>query len=307
MKNVIITGADGFVGSYTTQYFLQQGCHVLAIGRKAQPVRLVPDENLTWLQWDISNIASIAEVIPAGVYDSFLHFAWEGSAGAQRTDCALQMANALAAAECVKVAKKLGCSRFAGAGSIMEYETEAVIHAQGAKPGMGYVYGMGKQVAHGLCKAVAAEVGIDFLWPMITNAYGPGETSPRFVNTTLQKVINGQPLQFTAATQNYDFVYVTDVAKAFYLVAKRGKPFHEYMIGSGNARPLKEFIREMVAACAPGAMLQFGEIPFTGVNLSLEIFDTGALEIDCGFRAEVSFGAGTKQTLQWLRGQQDVL
>ena len=26
----------------------------------------------------------------------------------------------------------------------------------------------------------------------------------------LRKIINNEPLQFTAATQNYDFVYVTD-------------------------------------------------------------------------------------------------
>lgn len=303
MKNVIITGADGFVGSYTTAYFLGQGARVLALGRKETPLRLHPQENLTYLACDISESADLLKQIPAGVYDTFLHFAWEGSAGPKRTDRALQMANALTAAECVRTAAKLGCTRFVGAGSIMEYETEAVIHAQGAKPGMGYVYGMAKQVAHGLCKAVAAEAGIDFLWPMITNAYGPGETAPRFVNTTLRKILAGEPLQFTAATQNYDFVYVTDVAKAFYLVAKEGKPFHEYMIGSGNAGPLKGFIREMAAACAPEASLQFGDVPFTGVDLPLSAFDTKQLERDCGFWPEVSFGEGTKKTMEWLREQ----
>lgn len=301
MKDVIITGADGFVGSYTTEYFLKQGCHVLALGRRPQPVRLQPAENLRYLACDLSDSAALLEKVPIGRYDTFLHFAWEGSAGSARTDAALQMGNALAAAEWVKTAARLGCTRFVGAGSIMEYETEAVIHAQGAKPGMGYVYGMGKQVAHGLCKAVAADVGIDFLWPMITNAYGPGETSPRFVNTTLRKIIHGEPLQFTAATQNYDFVYVTDVAKAFYLVAKEGKPFHEYLIGSGKAGPLKGFIREMAAACAPGATLQFGDIPFTGVNLPPEVFDISALEQDCGFAPEVSFSEGTKRTMEWLK------
>ena len=40
LKSVIITGADGFVGSYTTEYFLNQGIEVLALGRKAAPVRL---------------------------------------------------------------------------------------------------------------------------------------------------------------------------------------------------------------------------------------------------------------------------
>lgn len=303
MKNVIISGADGFVGSYTTRYFLKQGCNVLALGRKENPLRLRRTENLAYLQCDIADPASMLKMIPCGVYDTFIHFAWEGSSGSKRTDMALQMRNALVAAECVKIAKQLGCDRFVDAGSIMEYETEAVIHAQGTQPSMGYIYGMGKQVAHGMCKAVAADVGIDFLWPMITNAYGPEETAPRFVNTTLCKILNSEPLAFTAATQNYDFVFVEDVAQAFYRVAKDGKPFCEYMIGSGRARALKEFIQEMQAACAPDAKLQFGNVPFTGVDLPLEVFDISALERDCGYRPETSFAEGTKRTLQWLKMQ----
>ncbi len=187
----------------------------------------------------------------------------------------------------------------------MEYEVEAAIHAQGSKPGMGYIYGMGKHIAHCMCKSVAVDIGIELVWPMITNAYGVGELSPRFVNTTLRKIINAEPLQFTAATQNYDFVYVTDVAKAFYLIAKNGKPFCEYMIGSSTARPLKEFILEMQQALAPEATPLFGDVPFTGTNMPLSTFDTTATEQDCGFKAEVSFAEGTpegtRMTMEWLK------
>jgi len=108
-------------------------------------------------------------------------------------------------------------------------------------------------------------------------------------------------LQFTAATQNYDFVYVSDVAKAFYLVAEKGKPFCEYMIGSGNARPLKEFILEMVAACGPESKPLFGDVPFTGTNMSLSTFGIEAIKNDCGFTPDVSFAEGTKMTMDWLK------
>lgn len=239
--------------------------------------------------------------IPVGKYDTFIHFAWAGSAGPARMDYNLQMQNALNTVECLKLAKELGCTRFVCAGSIMEYEVEAAIHAQGNRPGMGYIYGMGKHIAHCLCKSVAVDIGIELVWPMITNAYGVGELSPRFVNTTLRKIINGEPLQFTAATQNYDFVYVTDVAKAFYQIAKNGKPFREYMIGSSSARPLKEFIIEMQQALAPDAVLLFGDVPFTGTNMPLSTFDTTATEKDCGFKAEVSFAEGTRMTMEWLK------
>ena len=216
-------------------------------------------------------------------------------------DYNLQMQNAINTVEVMKTAKELGCTRFVCAGSIMEYEVEAAIHSQGTHPGMAYIYGMGKHIAHCMCKSVAANIGIDLLWPMITNAYGVGEFSPRFVNTTLRKIINGEPLQFTAATQNYDFVYVSDVAKAFYLIAEKGKPFYEYMIGSGNARPLKEFILEMVAACGPDSKPLFGDVPFTGTNMPLSTFGIDAIKNDCGFTPDVSFAEGTKMTMDWLK------
>lgn len=301
MKNVIITGADGFVGSYTVKCFLDNGVNVLALDIGATPSRLEPHEKLEYMSCDIEDKKRMLDVIQPGVYDTFIHFAWAGSAGQARVDYNLQMQNALNTVECMKIAKELGCKRFVCAGSIMEYEVEAVIHTQGSRPGMGYIYGMGKHIAHCMCKSVAVEIGIELVWPMITNAYGAGELSPRFVNTTIRKIINNEPLQFTAATQNYDFVYVTDVARAFYLIAKNGKPFCEYMIGSSNARPLKEFILEMQQTLAPESIPLFGDIPFTGTNMSLSTFDTTDTEKDCGFKAEVSFAEGTKMTMEWLK------
>lgn len=301
MDKVIITGADGFVGSNTVQYFLEQGVTVLALDMGETPRRLAEHPLLTYQQCDIADVEGMLATIPVGEYDTFIHFAWAGSAGPARVDYNLQMQNALNTVECLKAAKTLGCKRFVCAGSIMEYEVEAAIHSQGSRPGMGYIYGMGKHIAHCMCKSIAADIGIELVWPMITNAYGVGELSPRFVNTTIRKIIKGEPLQFTAATQNYDFVYVTDVAKAFYLISKNGKPFCEYMIGSSTARPLKEFILEMVGSLAPEQAPLFGNVPFTGTNMPLDVFDTTATETDCGFKAQVSFAEGTALTMEWLK------
>lgn len=301
MKSVIITGADGFVGSYTVKKFIDEGIEVTAVDIADKPNRLKIDENLTYVKCNVSDIQMMEDMIPAGEYDTFIHFAWRGSAGKERNDYNLQMRNALDTVECMRLAGRLGCRRFLCAGSIMEYEAVSSVHAQGSRPGMGYIYGMGKHIAHCLCKSVAADIGIELVWPIITNAYGEGEYSPRFVNTTIRKIINREPLKFTAATQNYDFVYVTDVARAFYMIAENGKPFCEYMIGSSNARPLKEFIIEMQEELAPDMEPVFGDIPFTGINMPLSTFDTGDTERDCGFKAEISFAEGTRKTMQWLK------
>lgn len=301
MKNVIITGADGFVGSYTVQHFIDNGCNVLALDMGETPRRLRVGENLKYMQCDIFDTRSLLEKVPYGVYDTFVHFAWAGPSGEARSDYNIQMKNALATVDCLKAAKELGCTRFVCAGSIMEYEVEAAIHNQGSHPGLKNIYGMAKHVAHCMSKAVAEQIGIELMWPMITNAYGVGEFSPRFINSTLRKIINGEPLLFTSGTQNYDFVYVTDVAQAFYKVALKGKPNCEYMIGSGYAKPLKEFILEMVQACAPESNPIFGDVPFIGTNLTLDVYSIDNIVSDCDYKPMVNFEHGTIKTKEWLK------
>ena len=300
MKAAIITGAAGFVGRHTVDEFLAQGVEVLAVGRGECPTGFSGREGLSYLRCDVRKQQRLLEAIPQGRYDTFVHLAWAGSAGGQRADCALQVENAITAAECVKVAQTLGCQRFVCASSIAELESETAVHTQGSRPDAHYFYGAGKLASHCLCKLAAADVGIDLVWCVITNAYGAGELSPRFINTTLRKMIKGEPLTFTAATQNYDFVYITDVARALYQASCKGKPFFEYVIGSGRARPLKEYILAMRDVCAPNAQPLFGSVPFTGTSLPLEAFSIEQLAADTGFAPQVSFADGVAKTAQWL-------
>lgn len=301
MKNVIVTGANGFVGSHVVGELAAQGIHVLALDLPGKNGNVPKNENVEFLGADVFSLSDHIQKLVQGNYDTFYHFAWVGSAGPARMDCELQMKNALCTVQCIRLAKQIDCKRFVCAGSIMEQEVVSAVFTPDNRPGMGYIYGAGKLAAHCMSKSVAAAEGIDLLWAIITNAYGEGELSPRFVNTTIRKIIHKEPLQFTAATQNYDFVHVCDVARAFRLIGESGKPFCEYVIGSGNARPLKEFITEMRDALDPEAQLVFGDIPFTGVNMPLEVFSTAKTASDCGFYAEISFEEGVQRTMAWLK------
>lgn len=305
MKKVIVTGANGFVGSNVVRELTNHGIEVLAIDLPGNNANISDNPLVTFIGTDIFELQHNEDKIEKDKYDTFYHFAWVGSAGSARTDCKLQMKNSLCTVECIKIAKRLGCTRFICAGSIMEKEVISVLNASYNKPGMGYIYGIGKLTAHCMGKSVAAAEGIDLVWAIITNAYGEGEVSPRFINTTIRKIINREPLQFTSATQNYDFVHIEDVARAFRLIGENGKPFCEYVIGSGNARPLKEFITELKDTLSPDAELVFGDIPFTGINMPAEVFSTVDTENDCGFKAEISFSEGVKRTMNWLKEQED--
>lgn len=301
MKKTIVTGANGFVGSALVKELLKNNVEVIALDMPECNGNIPADDRVKFLGLTLDNIGQLKDLVTDKDFDCFYHFAWAGSAGAARADTKLQLQNAQWTIDCLRAAKEIGCQKFVAAGSIMEHETIAAAYTQGNKPGLGYIYGSGKLVAHTMAMSVAADIGIDLLWAEITNAYGVGEVSPRMVNTTIRKVINGEAPQFTAGTQNYDFVYIDDVARAFYLIGRNGKPFNEYLIGSSNAKPLKEFLLEMKAAIAPDLDFIFGDISFTGINLPLEKYDCSKTETDTGFKAEISFGEGCKKTMEWLK------
>lgn len=301
MKKVILTGATGFVGNAVLKELIKNNIYVIAVSRSEKPQNIPDSKFVKYISCDLSEMEKLESKITDRDIDTFYHFAWNGSAGPARADTKLQLKNAQWTIDSLNVAKKIGCKRFVVAGSIMEHETVAATYTQGNRPGLGYIYGSGKLVAHTMAMSVANNVGIDLIWAEITNAYGIGELSPRMVNTTLRKVIRKEIPQFTAGTQNYDFVYIDDVARAFYLIGKNGKPFNDYVIGSSTAKPLRDFLLEMKDSVAPDLDFIFGDIPFTGINLPLEKFDCSKTEKDTGFRAEISFAEGTKRTINWLK------
>lgn len=300
MKTAVVTGANGFVGSAVVNELLSNNYKVYAVVRNNHADRLSDLDNVEIVNCELSDIDRLPEQITEKC-DVFYHFAWSGSAGKDRANTRLQLDNVQWSVESIRAAKKLGCSRFVFAGSIVEKECLAAAYTGGNRPGLGYIYGGGKVAAHILCSSVAAAEGIDLLWGEITNAYGVGEVSPRLVNSTIRKCIAGVSPEFTAGTQNYDFVYIDDVARAFRLIGENGKPFTSYVIGSSAAKPLKEFLIEMKDAIAPELPFKFGDVPFTGIDLPLSDFDCRKTEEDTGFKAGISFAEGCRRTFEWWK------
>ncbi len=305
MRKAIVTGANGFVGSAVVKELLQNDYKVWALDLDGHSDQLPVSSEVHVIPSELSRMDQLTSLISERGFDLFYHFAWVGSAGPARADTSVQLHNAQWTVDALRAAKALDCKRFLAAGSIMEHETIAACYTQGNRPGLGYIYGSGKVVAHTMCCSIAADLGIELVWPEITNAYGVGERSPRLVNNAIRQCLRNEAPQFTAGTQNYDFVYIDDVAHAFRLIGENGKPFHEYIIGSSEAKPLREFLLEMNRAIAPDLAFQFGSVPFTGVDMPLSTFDCSATERDTGFRAQISFAQGCKRTYDWWKSMEE--
>ena len=303
MKKVIITGAAGFVGSHVVTEFLKHDITVIAVDIVNQPKNLpLENKKLNYFNLNVSNIQSLPSLCSCLNVDCFIHLAWDGSSGKKRSDIFIQLDNINTMIKCVTFAKKINCPKFICAGSIMEYESLQILNknTDTSVSNKNSLYGFAKYVTHGLSKYVD---GIDICWAMITNTYGPGEFSPRLINTTIRKILADEPLSFSTCTQIYDFIFIDDTAKAFYNITKKGRANKHYILGT-NPQPLKEYIKSLINVVNPSALNYAVFAGESDSNLSHNAFISDTFSDGILNKEELTpFEKGIELTTQWIKEQ----
>lgn len=302
MEYVIVTGANGFIGKTLVNELLKRNYHVVALDIRFDDV-LANDERVTCVNVMNKEVAALAKEISHRDYLCFFHLAWAGTSGPARADYAVQLSNVKLACDYIKLCSKIGCKRVVYASSINEMETYEYLQSDDIEPTGGYIYGTGKLAAHLMGETVAKLNDIEFIPVIITNIYGVGEKSARMIYTSINKLVHKEHCSFTAGYQTYDFIYITDAINSIIAVAEKGKAFNRYYIGSGEPKPLREFLLEMRDIVDPEAELGLGDIPFKGVDISYDQFDLKKVELDTGYRNEVPFAEGIRMTAEYVRGE----
>ena len=300
MENVIVTGANGFIGKTLVNALLEKGYHVVALDIRFDDV-LANDDRVTCVNVMNKEVAALAKEIPHQEYRCFFHLAWAGTSGPARADYTVQLNNVKLACDYIKLCSEIGCKRVVYASSINEMETYEYLQSDDIEPAGGYIYGTGKLAAHLMGETVAKLNGIEFIPVIITNIYGVGEKSARMIYTSINKLVHKEHCSFTAGYQTYDFIYITDAINSIIAVAEKGKAFNRYYIGSGEPKPLREFLLEMRDIVDPEAELGLGDIPFKGVDISHSQFDLKKVERDTGYVNQIPFARGIQMTADYIR------
>lgn len=300
MNKVIVTGANGFIGKTLVSALLEKGYDVVALDFRFDNA-LASNSHVKCVNVQKKKVSELKSEIPDDDYMCFFHLAWAGTSGDGRADYEMQLNNVRLTCDYIKLCSEIGCKRVVYASSINEMETYEYLQSDDVEPSGGYIYGTGKLAAHLMGETVAKLIGVEFIPVIITNIYGVGEKSARMIYTSIYKLIHKEHCSFTSGYQTYDFIYITDAINSIIAVAEKGRPFNRYYIGSGEPKPLREFLIQMRDVVDPEAEIGLGDIPFRGINISYAQFDLKKVERDTGYINQVPFAQGIKMTADYIK------
>lgn len=295
MKRAIISGATGAVGTALIHELIDNNIEVLVFCRNGS-VRnsQIPESPLVTKKYcDLTELKNVQNDTGKN-YDVFYHFAWAGTTGTARNDMHLQNKNVEYALDAVEAAQRFGCHTFIGAGSQAEYgRVEGVLKPDTPTfPEMGY--GIAKLCAGQMTRERAHQLGIKQIWVRILSVYGPNDGAQSMVMSTINKLKAGEVPQFTKGEQMWDYLYSGDAARAFRLVGEKGIDGKTYVLGSGQAKPLAEYIKDIRDVIAPEGKIELGAIPYGAKQVMFLQADITEISKDTGWKPQMEFKEGIK-------------
>lgn len=297
MKKVVITGGTGMIGLELIHQLVEQNVEILLLIREnSSKLNLVPDSNL--IQKASCNLNELKSFCCISTdYDIFFHLGWDSTIGDSRNNTDIQCNNIQYTLDAVELAAKLGCKVFVGAGSQAEYGIQNVKLTKDVpcQPVSGY--GIAKHCAGLLAKIKANQLGLRFCWVRILSIYGVNDNPKTLISYVIHSLQKGVSPEVTKCEQLWDYLYVGDCANALISIAMYGKNGKIYPIGSGHARPLKEYLEEIKRIVNSQIEINYGARSYPENQPMYLCADISELETDTGFIVKTSFEQGIKNII----------
>ncbi len=303
-RTALVTGATGAIGMALLELLEQEEWNVCVLmnPQSDRNERMKKFHNAQLIPCSLKEISGLDVSLMEYSFDCFFHLAWMGASGAARNNWSLQVKNIEYTLDAVRLAGQLGCKTFVGCGSQAEYGPVNTRLSADTPTVPETGYGMAKLCAGQMSRKLCEELGIKHIWTRILSVYGPFDGENTMVISGLRKMISNEETAFSDGTQKWDYLYCKDAAKALYLLALKGEHGRTYPLGSGQCRPLREYIEIMARESQYKLQPGLGKIQRQPGRLEYLCADTEWAE-KIGFMPETGFDEGIRQTINWIKQQ----
>jgi GDP-L-fucose synthase len=170
-------------------------------------------------------------------------------------------------------------------------------------------YGIAKKALLAQCQAYRAQYGMNAIFLLPVNLYGPGDSfdppSSHVVPALIRKCLEAQDrgedsiILWGDGSPTREFLYVEDAAEAVVLAAERYNGAPPVNVGSGEEISIRDLAQRVASLCGYQGRIEWDTARPNGQPR--RCLDVTRAEREFGFRAHTKLVEGLRATIDWRR------
>lgn len=163
-------------------------------------------------------------------------------------------------------------------------------------------YGATKIAGEHMARAYYHRYGLNYVGLRYMNVYGARQDYKGAYIAVIMKILDRldqglSPILYGDGSQSYDFIYVSDVARANICALKSDATDANYNVGSGLPTSLKELTEMILEIRGSKLLIQYE--PAGQTFVTNRVGDVKKAREEINFEAKVSLREGLKQLIEW--------
>lgn len=317
-KNVLITGADGFIGSHLTEALLSEGCNIRAF------VYYNSFNSWGWLDTLSKETLKSIEIFSGDIRDP------NGVRQAMKDiDVCFHLAALIAipfsyhspdsyvdtnikgTLNVLQAARDAGCEKILVTSTSEVYGTALYVPIDEKHPFQGQSpYSATKIGADRLAESFFRSFDLPVTIVRPFNTYGPRQSARAVIPTVITQLLSGMTeLKLGSLHPTRDFNYVKDTAAGFIAIAKSDKTIGEEInIATQTEISVGDFAKEMIAQINPSATIISDNVRLRPGKSEVERLLGANTKIKSltDWAPKFTFTTGIADTIEWFKNPQNL-
>ena len=252
MKNYLVTGGAGFIGSHLIKRLLTLGGKVTTIDNLSTGFKKNISSDVNFIKGDCGNF-KIYKKLKNKKFDAIFHLAGQSSGEISFDDPIYDIkCNTSSTILLLKYALQSGCKRFIFASTMSVYGKNIVNPVNELQKTFPLsFYGISKLASENYLR-IYEKYGIEYTSLRLFNVYGPGQNMSNLrqgmISIFMSQMINHGKINIKGSSYRYrDFIYIDDVVEYFIKCLKNNKSIGKNInIGTGKKTYVHQIIKKLL-------------------------------------------------------------